>query len=212
LESYEQVVQTIALTMGVGWASGINLYATLLVLGLGSSMGYIALPEELHVLQDPLILAAAGLMYLVEFFADKTPGVDTGWDAIHTFVRIPAGALLAVGAIGEVQPAAGIAAGILGGGMAAGSHVTKAGSRALINTSPEPFSNWTASVIEDVAVVGGLWTALNHPWIFLVLLALFLAFMAWLLPRVVRAIRRLLARLRTRSREPAAREPRQDGS
>lgn len=212
MESYEQVVQTIALTMGVGWASGINLYATLLVLGLGSSMGYIALPEELHVLQDPLILAAAGLMYLVEFFADKTPGVDTGWDAIHTFVRIPAGALLAVGAIGEVQPAAGIAAGILGGGMAAGSHVTKAGSRALINTSPEPFSNWTASVIEDVAVVGGLWTALNHPWIFLVLLALFLAFMAWLLPRVVRAIRRLLARLRTRSREPAAREPRQDGS
>ncbi len=188
MESYTALVSTLAMTMGVGWASGINLYAALLMLGLGGATGNIALPPDLQVLQNPLVIFAAGLMYCVEFFADKVPGVDTGWDGLHTFVRIPAGALLAAGSVGEVTPAIEIAAGIMGGGLAATSHVTKAGTRVLINTSPEPVTNWTASVTEDVAVFAGLWTALNHPFVFLGLLLLFLILVAWLLPKLWRGI------------------------
>lgn len=191
MDNYHELVGTLALTLGVGWASGINLYAALLVLGIAGASGDLALPPELQVLASPLVIAAAGLMYAVEFFADKTPGVDSGWDALHTFIRIPAGALLAAGAVGEVTPALQIAAGILGGGLAATSHVTKAGTRLLINSSPEPFSNWTASVIEDAAVFGGLWAALDQPWLFLGLLVAFMALVVWLMPKVFRALRRL---------------------
>jgi hypothetical protein len=183
------LVQTIALTMGVAWASGINLYAALFMLGWMGSSGDLALPEDMQVLTNPMVMGAAGFMYCVEFFADKTPGVDTGWDAIHSFIRIPAGAMLAASAVGDVTPAVEIAAAILGGTLATGSHVTKAGSRVLINTSPEPFSNWVASVAEDVIVIGGLWTALNHPWLFIVLLVLFIALMIWLLPKLWRGIK-----------------------
>ena len=191
MDSYHHLVDTLALTLGVGWASGINLYAALLVLGIAGATGDLALPPDLQVLANPLVIGAAGLMYAVEFFADKTPGVDSGWDALHTFIRLPAGALLAAGAVGDVTPALEIAAGILGGGLAATSHVTKAGSRLLNNTSPEPFSNWTASIAEDVAVFGGLWAALNHPLAFLALLVLFLLLVAWLLPKVLRALRKI---------------------
>lgn len=177
--------------MGVAWASGINLYAAIFMLGYLGMTGNIELPPDLQILSDPLVLAAAGFMYCVEFFADKTPGVDTGWDSIHTFIRIPAGAILAAGAVGDVSQAAQLAAGLLGGTLAAGSHVTKAGSRVLINASPEPFSNWTASVAEDVAVFAGLWAALYHPWLFLALLAIFILMMIWLLPRIWRGLRRL---------------------
>ncbi len=211
MDSYHELVRTIALTLGVGWASGINLYAALLVLGIAGATGDLALPPDLQVLASPLVIGAAGLMYAVEFFADKTPGVDSGWDALHTFIRIPAGALLAAGAVGEVTPALEIAAGILGGGMAATSHVTKAGTRLLINTSPEPFSNWTASVAEDVAVFGGLWAALNQPWLFISLLVAFLVLVAWLLPKVFRALRKvgggILRLLGRRPRAPAADPP-----
>lgn len=179
--------------MGVAWASGINLYATLLALGVMGSTGYLDLPPDLEVLANPLVILAAGLMYFVEFFADKTPGVDTGWDAIHTFIRIPAGAILAAGAIGDVSPAAEIAAVIVGGGMAAGSHLTKAGTRVMINTSPEPFSNWTASITEDIAVFAGLWAALNHPWFFVGFLIVFIALVIWLLPKLLRAIGKLFS-------------------
>lgn len=188
----DPIVQTIALTMGVAWASGINLYAAIFMLGYMGMTGHMELPPDLQVLADPLVLAAAGFMYCVEFFADKTPGVDTGWDAVHTFIRIPAGAILAAGAIGDVSQAAQIAAGLVGGTLAAGSHATKAGSRVLINTSPEPFSNWAASIGEDVLVIAGLWTALNHPWIFLALLLVFILAMIWLLPKLWRGIRRVL--------------------
>jgi hypothetical protein len=181
--------------MGVGWASGINLYAALLVLGLGSATGNIALPEQLAVLQNPLVIGAAGLMYFIEFFLDKTPGVDTGWDTISTFIRIPAGALLASSAVGDVTPAMEIAAGIMGGGLATVSHGAKAGSRLLINTSPEPLSNWTASVTEDVVVIGGLWAALTHPVVFLILLLLFFVLIIWLLPKLYRAIKYLAQKL-----------------
>ena len=191
MEEYSTLVQTIALTMGVAWASGINLYGTLLALGIMSNTGYIDLPTDLQIIGDPLVIAAAGLMYAVEFFADKVPGVDTGWDTLHTFVRIPAGALLAAGMIGDVQPAAELAAAIVGGSIAASSHFTKAGSRVLINTSPEPFSNWTASIAEDIAVFVGIWAAIQHPYIFIGLLALFIILAIWLLPKLWRGIKRV---------------------
>jgi hypothetical protein len=187
------VVNTIALTMGTAWASGINLYATLVVLGYLNLTGNITLPPDLQILSNPLVLGAAALMYCVEFFADKIPGVDTGWDTIHTFIRIPAGAILAAQAIGEVNPAAVLAAGILGGSLAATTHAVKAGSRVLINTSPEPFTNWGASISEDLLVIGGLWTALHHPLVFLVALILFIVLMIWVLPKLWHAIRRVFS-------------------
>jgi hypothetical protein len=190
------ITQTIALTMGVAWASGINLYAAIFMLGYLGMTGNIVLPPDLQILTDPMVMVAAGFMYCVEFFADKVPGVDTGWDAIHTFVRIPAGAILAAGAIGDVGTGAQLAAGIVGGALATGSHVTKAGSRVLINTSPEPVTNWFASIGEDVAVIAGLWTALYHPVLFLVLLGLFILLMIWLLPRIWRGIKKVFAWLR----------------
>lgn len=195
MDAYHQVIGTIALTMGVAWASGINLYATIAVLGLLGVSGNIILPETLTVLQNPLVIGAAALMYVVEFFADKTPGVDTGWDVIHTFVRIPAGVMLAAGAVGDVNPAIVVAAGVLGGTVSATSHVIKAGSRVLINTSPEPVSNWAASVLEDVAVVGGLFAALHYPLAFLTLFLLFIILAIWLTPKLWRAIRYLLGKI-----------------
>jgi len=197
MEQLDQIASLLALTMGVAWASGINLYAAMLMLGLMGITGNVELPPGLEILTNPLVLFAAGIMYCVEFFADKVPGVDSSWDLMQTFVRIPAGAMLAMGAVGEVDPAVSLAAAILGGGLAATTHMTKAGSRALINTSPEPFSNWTASILEDLAVIAGLWTALNHPVLFLVLLALFIVLMIWLLPRLWRGIKAVFRRIRT---------------
>ena len=196
MDAYQQLIATIALMMGTSWAAGINLYATSGVLGFLGLTGNIVLPEQLHVLQNPLVIGAAALMYAVEFFADKTPGLDTGWDTIHTFIRIPAGVMLAAGAVGEVNPAIVIVAGILGGTISATSHSLKTGSRILINTSPEPFSNWTASVLEDVAVVAGLWAALHHPLLFIGLFVLFLLLSIWLLPKIWQGIRTLFIRLK----------------
>jgi len=184
-------IQLIALTMGIGWASGINLYAAVFMLGFMGMNGYMQLPPDLQLLTDPMVLAAAGLMYCVEFFADKTPGVDTGWDVLHTFIRIPAGAVLAAAAVGDISPAASLAAGLVGGGLAATAHATKAGGRALINTSPEPVTNWTASIGEDLAVIGGLWTALHYPLLFIGLLILFFILAIWLLPRIWRGLKRI---------------------
>ncbi len=155
----------------------------------------MVLPEGLEILSNPLVIGAAGLMYMVEFFADKTPGLDTGWDAIHTFVRIPAGAMLAEAAVGDVNPAVEFAAYLVGGGMAATAHLTKAGSRVIINTSPEPVTNWTASFAEDIAVFGGIWAALNHPVIFLGLLIVFILVAIWLLPKIWRGIKRVAAKI-----------------
>lgn len=217
MTEFEILTNTIALSMGVAWASGINLYAAILVLGIGGSTGNIALPPELQVLQDPMVIGAAGLMYFVEFFADKTPGVDSGWDGIHTFIRIPAGALLAASAVGDVTPALEIAAGIMGGSMSAASHATKAGSRLMINTSPEPFSNWAASIAEDVAVLAGLWTALNYPIVFLGFLVLFIIFMIWFLPKIWQGVKfifhklgELLGLVEKQPMQPAASENNED--
>ncbi len=198
MEALDQITTTLALTMGLAWASGINLYATLFTLGYLANTGNIDLPPNLQIVANPAVMGAAGLMYCVEFFADKMPGVDTGWDAIHTFIRIPAGAMLAAGAVGDLNPAVELAAAILGGGLAAGAHATKAGTRVLINTSPEPFSNWAASVSEDIAVIGGVWACINHPVLFLIALAFFILFMIWLLPRIwsgVKKVFRLISNL-----------------
>lgn len=191
METLDQITSTIALSMGAAWGSGINLYATLLVLGYLALTGEIILPPELQILANPLVIGAAGLMYGVEFFADKMPGVDTGWDAIHSFIRVPAGALLAAGAVGEIGPAAELAAAIVGGGLAAATHATKAGSRVLINTSPEPFSNWGASIGEDAVVIVGVWASLQHPELFLVFLVLFTILLIWLLPKVWRGVKKV---------------------
>lgn len=189
MEHYDALPATLALLVGTSWASGINLYAVLLVLGLGGSTGHIDLPAELSVLENPWIMGAAGVMYFVEFFADKIPGVDSMWDAVHTFIRIPAGAMLAAGAVGDVTPALEIAAGILGGGIATTSHTAKAGARLMINTSPEPVSNGAASISEDLLVLSGLWTALNYPLLFLVLFVVFIILLIWLLPKLWGLIR-----------------------
>ena len=193
MEQLNQITSTIALTMGVAWASGINLYAALVTLGVLGATGNIALPPDLVILTDPLVIGAAGLMFFVEFIADKMPGVDTGWDSIHTFIRIPAGAMLAAGAVGDVTPALSLAAALVGGGLAATTHATKAGSRVMINASPEPFTNWAASLAEDFAVIAGLWTAVHYPWLFLVLLLIFIVLMIWLLPKIWQGIKKIFA-------------------
>ncbi len=191
-----ETVQLIALTMGVAWASGINLYATIAMLGILGGTGNLDLPPGLEVLQHPGVIVAAGFMYCVEFFADKVPGVDTGWDTLHTFIRIPAAAILAAGAVGEVNPAIVLMAGILGGTLAATSHTLKAGTRVLINASPEPFSNIGISVAEDTLVLAGLAGAVFYPTEFLVFMALFIALAIWLLPKVWRGVKFLFARIK----------------
>ena len=189
-------IHYIALSMGVAWASGINLYAAVLTLGYLGSNGNIDLPPEMIVVTDPLVMSAAGLMYCIEFFADKTPGVDTAWDSLHTFIRIPLGAVLAMSAVGEVTPALELAAFLVGGGLTAATHATKAGSRVIINSSPEPVSNWFTSLGEDFLVIIGMWTALTHPLFFIVLLILFIILIIWLLPKIWRGIKRVFSTLR----------------
>ena len=191
-----ETISIIAAALGAAWASGINLYATILMLGLMGTTGSIDLPPELELLENPGVLVAAGLMYCVEFFTDKIPGVDTVWDAIHSFIRIPAGALLAGAAFAQITPEAELIGLVLGGGLSAATHFTKAGSRVLINTSPEPVSNWTASIGEDIVVVTGLWTALNYPVLFIVLLVVFVALMIWLMPKLWRGIRTVFSKIR----------------
>jgi len=192
-----ETVQLIALSMGVAWASGINLYAAIAMLGILGGTGNLDLPPGLEVLQHPGVIVAAGFMYCVEFFADKVPGVDTGWDTLHTFIRIPAAAILAAGAVGEVNPAITLMAGILGGALAATSHTMKAGTRVLINTSPEPFSNIGISVAEDTLVLAGLAGAIFYPTEFLVFLVVFVAAAIWLLPKIWRGVKFIFARIKS---------------
>ena len=187
--------QLVALAATLGFASGLRLYAVLFIIGLAGYFGYVALPAGLAVLAHPLVLAASGFMCFVEFFADKVPGVDSLWDVVHTLIRIPAGAALAASVFGDSSSATMIAAAILGGTLAAGSHFTKAGSRALINTSPEPFSNWGASLTEDVAVGGLLWLAIAHPLAAALVIGLAILFAIWLVPKVWRTGRRVAGRL-----------------
>jgi hypothetical protein len=188
-------LHSIALGAGLAWASGIRLYAVLFLAGAMAHFGYLALPPALEVLQHPLVLAASGVMALGEFLADKVPAFDSVWDAVHTFIRVPAGAVLAAAALGEADPVWVMVAAILGGAIASGAHLTKAGTRAVINTSPEPFSNWAASFGEDLLVPAGFLAAIKAPVVFLVLLVGFLAAAAWLLPKLFRAMKRLAGKM-----------------
>jgi hypothetical protein len=165
------------------------------MLGWMGTTGNIDLPPGLEVVENPMVIFVASAMYVVEFFADKIPGVDSAWDTIHTFIRIPAGAALAAGAVGDVSPAIEFAAVLAGGGLAAATHATKAGSRLMINASPEPFTNWGASIAEDAAVIALLWTALYYPWLAVAILVVFVAVAIWLLPKLWRLIKALFSRI-----------------
>jgi hypothetical protein len=191
-----QVLQTVAIASLLAWASGLRLYLVIFAVGLAGHLGYVELPAGLQVLQHPWVIGSAGVMLLMEFIVDKVPAVDSVWDAFHTFIRIPAGALLAAGATGDTLTALTIAAGLLGGTITAGTHFTKAGGRALINTSPEPFSNWTASLAEDALVVSGIWFAFTYPLAFLAGLLVLIGLMIWLLPKLWRGVSELFRLLR----------------
>jgi hypothetical protein len=192
----DNVLQYIAQTLGLSWASGINLYAAILVMGVSHNAGFVELPPGIDYLSNPLVLLVAGAMYVVEFFADKIPVVDTAWDAMHTFIRIPAAAFMAYGAAEAMGPEMQVVLALIGGGFGTLSHATKAGSRVVINASPEPFSNIGVSTLEDVAVFGGLWLAVAHPWVFLCFLGLFVLFVIWLIPKIWKGIKKVFGFLR----------------
>jgi hypothetical protein len=188
-------LQALALAGGLAWASGIRLYAAIFIVGLLGRLGYVHLPEHLQLLEHNWVLGASGFMLVVEFLADKVPAIDSAWDAIHTFIRIPIGAMLAWGAMGDSAPDVQMAAAILGGAIAGGTHLAKMGTRAAINTSPEPFSNWTMSFSEDGVLVAGLWLVFRHPLVFLILLAAFFVLLIWLIPRLFRFLAGLWRRM-----------------
>jgi hypothetical protein len=187
--------QLIALAAALGWASGIRLYAVLFVVGAVGYAGWYELPEHLRILSHPMVLSASAFMVFAEFLADKIPGFDSLWDVVHTVVRIPAGAALAAAVFGDSPPAWTLAAAILGGTLAASSHFTKAGARMLINTSPEPFSNWAASFGEDLLAGTLIYFAFAHPIAALAAVAVLVVLSIWLLPKLLRFIRALIDRI-----------------
>ena len=193
MDALARHVPELAIAAALAWGAGLRLYATLFCVGLAGMLGWVELPTHLRMLQSPLVLGASGFMTFVEFFADKIPWVDSLWDVVHTFIRIPAGAALAAAVFGDSDSAVTLAAAILGGTLSAGVHFAKAGTRAAINTSPEPFSNWTASLAEDAVVPLGLWLAFAHPIAFFAALILFVVGAALLLRLIWRGLQRLLA-------------------
>lgn len=181
-------------TAAFSFAAGINLYATVAIIGLASRFHWVTLPRQFEIFDSNLVIGAALVLYLVEFFADKVPYVDTMWDIVHTAIRPLGGAFVAVASVGEASPAAQGLAAVLGGTLAAGSHFTKAGTRAAANTSPEPFSNWALSLGEDGLVVGLGLLALAYPVTALVITAVLVGLMAVFAAAIVRAVRRRFAR------------------
>ena len=186
-----------ALAAGLGWASGLRLYALIFTLGALDRFAGVTLPGDLSVLSNVWVLGISGLLLLTEFFADKIPWLDSVWDSIHTFIRIPAGAALAGMAMGDQGSAMQIATALLGGTLAAGTHFAKAGTRAAINTSPEPFTNVAASTAEDAMFAGGMWAMLNYPLLFLGGLAVFVILAVVLIWLMWRFVRRLFQRVKT---------------
>lgn len=185
-----EALTTLGRTLGFSFAAGINLYATVGILGLASRYGWVALPEQYRVFDNDAIIVAAVVLYVVEFFADKIPWLDSMWDAVHTLIRPAGGALIAVATLGDASPGVEALVALLGGSLAASSHLTKAGTRTLANVSPEPFSNWILSLSEDAFVVGLGFLALKHPLaaasVVVVGVVLILIFAAW----IFRALRR----------------------
>lgn len=181
----------LALAALLGWASGFRLYAVVFITGLAGRMGWVVLPEGLHLLQHPAMLMASGCMLFVEFFADKIPGLDSLWDIAHSVIRIPAGAALAASALGADSGTMTLVAALMGGTLAATSQAAKTTTRAAINTSPEPFSNVAASLFEDGLVVGAVWLAATHPVVFGLVLAVVVVLMwivTWLLIQFLKAV------------------------
>ncbi len=186
-----------ALAAGLGWASGLRLYALVFTLGALDRFAGVTLPGDLSALSNVWVIGLSGVMLLMEFFADKIPWLDSVWDSIHTFIRIPAGALLAGAVMGDQGAAAQIATGLLGGTLAAGTHLVKTSTRAAINTSPEPFTNIAASSTEDAMFAGGMWAMLNHPLVFLGGLGVFFVFAVVVIFLLWRFVRRVFWRRKT---------------
>jgi hypothetical protein len=205
-------IEALSLAMGTAWTSGINLYATVAALGIAGRSEMIQLPPELQVLTHPAVIVIACIMYVIEFFADKVPYVDSGWDVVHTFIRVPAGAILAARSLGDMNPALELVALLAGGTVALAAHGTKATLRLAINTSPEPFSNWAASFTEDVAVLGSIWLVFNHPIVMLILVVSFVALVLWLVPKLFRLAKRGFQALRDRLRGVKPDHPAPTGS
>jgi hypothetical protein len=182
---------TLSLALGSAWTSGINLYATVSVLGLLQKFGATKLPGGLDVLDNWWIIGVAGGLYVVEFFADKIPYVDSVWDVVHTFIRVPAGAVVAYAATNQLDSSITIPAALVGGGLAFASHGTKAAARVGANFSPEPVSNWALSFIEDGVAMIGTILAVFAPFVIAGVLILFALFFLWFFPKVFRAIKRL---------------------
>jgi hypothetical protein len=185
--------QLLAVAAALGWASGLRLYAVVFLTGLAGYLGWVPLPSGLHLLQSPVMLVASGFMLFVEFFADKIPGLDTLWDMVHTLVRIPAGAALAASVFGADHSQWAMAAALIGGSLAATSHVAKATTRAAVNTSPEPFSNIGMSLLGDTVVPASLWLSWAHPEVFFVVLAVALVVMValiWVFGKFLRQLAR----------------------
>ncbi len=188
-------LETLSLVLGAGFSSGLNLYATVATLGLLQRFGVIQLPEHLRILSHPVVLGIAAILYLLEFLADKVPYIDSIWQAVHTFIRPPAAALLAFGATAAAPEAWRWAAALLAGGMALTSHGTKASARAAVNMSPEPFSNWALSFGEDVLAVWLVWFATAHPTAAIIVVSVLFGISLFLLYHLFRFLRRTLRRL-----------------
>ena len=185
----------LAIAAALGWASGLRLYAVVFLTGLAGHLGWVELPVGLHVLQSSVMLGASGVMLFIEFFADKIPGLDTLWDMVHTVVRIPAGAALAAAVFGADQASWALAAALMGGTLAATSHIAKATTRAALNTSPEPFSNAAMSLVGDSVVPLSLWLSWAHPYVFFVALAVALVAMVALIAVFAKFLRRMARRV-----------------
>ena len=181
----------LALAAALAWGAGLRLYLVVLLCGLAARFGGWPLPDHLQVLQHPLVIGVAGFMTVIEGLADKVPWLDSLWDTVHTLIRIPAGAALAGAVFGDSGTAVATAAALLGGSLTATTHLAKSGARALVNTSPEPFSNIALSLAEDAAVIGGAWLLAEHPWVLLGVLACFTVLMLVMLRLLVRGARRL---------------------
>jgi hypothetical protein len=190
------LINTIAIAMGASWVSGLSLYAAVATLGLLSRFAHLELPGELHVLTNWWVIGIAVTLYVVEFIADKIPLVDSAWDVIHTFIRIPAGAILAATAFGDFDKTIQVIAFLLGGGLALSSHGTKAATRAIVNTSPEPLSNIVVSLTEDVIAIVSILLAVFLPVLLFMVVGAGLLFSAWVLPRVVRFFRQVFRSVR----------------
>lgn len=189
-------ISTLAVSMGASWVSGINLYAAVATLGLLSRFAHLKLPGELDVLTSWWVIGIASFLFIVEFIADKIPVVDSTWDVIHTFIRIPAGAILAATAFGDFDRSVQVVAFLLGGGLALTSHGTKAATRAVINTSPEPVSNVVVSLAEDVLAVGSILLAVFLPIVVFFVIGAGVLVSIWLLPKVVRFFRGVFRKVR----------------